>query len=628
MNKTQPKDIKLVSVYCGELCESNECTSETINLVNWKVNGIQENITVGLGSFVVNPHSLSDRIIDLLQIAAYVFCADRLTNRGERRSVNNAAWARSFKFNIPVIDIDFWCRTDVQNKLNAALKYMTGDRMYSFVFTKTKMDALEKERAQQSLFSKEYLSPNEAEKTDIMLFSGGLDSLAGAIERLSEYPERKICLVSHKSNNVVMNIQKNIIDYLQKTYGKRVLSYGFECHNKKLAPSKEETQRTRIFLFTAIAFAICNCYEKKELYIYENGVTSLNFPKQTDVFNARASRTTHPKTIGLLKEFYELFDPSFQIITPYYNKTKTEIVVLFKKYHQEKILSSAVSCSSSRNRPVTMPHCGCCSQCIDRIFAVYAAGLQEYDAQYSEDIIMEISDDETTQRVYNTLRLAAGEKIADAYELMERYPTEVMDIIEYWPSRSGNPDDSLMEIYDLYCRFADSIIKAAKKIQFYREDISVEPHKPSILSILADRSYLQTPFLRRVCEIDDLLRKAIPLTFQREQPTSENDFNDKIQGILVGHGAFSREYPSLKFGQTEYKADHAEAGLMIESKYIRANTSPSVALKGITNDMVQIPEEYGILFIVYDPHRSIIDDDNYISSLEQKRANCYVRIYR
>lgn len=61
-----------------------------------------------------------------------------------------------------------------------------------------------------------------------------------------------------------------------------------------------------MFLFSAIAFSLCNYYGKHSFYVYENGITSMNLPKQADVINARASRTTHPKTLGLLRKFYKL----------------------------------------------------------------------------------------------------------------------------------------------------------------------------------------------------------------------------------------------------------------------------------------------------------------------------------
>lgn len=617
---------KNIIVNCGEICQSENCTSDEINLLNHDENGLMANIIVGYNRFIEYPYILSARILDLLQIASYIFCADRLSNRGERNSVDNESWARSFELFIPVSDITFWSREDVKSKLNYILTFMTGDRRYDFTFYKAAHNALDYENIQTSLFTEKYISIDEADATDIMLFSGGLDSLAGAIERLNEYPKRHLCLVSHKSNNSVIHTQNAIVEHLIKRYGGRIQQYGFSCHNKKVTPSREETQRTRMFLFTAIAFAICNYYKKEEFFIYENGITSLNLPKQADVFNARASRTTHPKTIGLLQEFYKMFDPNFRIITPYYNKTKAEIMDAFSDYNEKNIISSAVSCSSTRNKPLAEPHCGCCSQCIDRRFAVYAAGLQDYDAQYSDDIIYNIPNSETTQRVYNTLRLAAGETVKSANDLLEKYPTEVMSILEYWPG--DNPEDKLYEVYDLFCRFGDSVMKACKAIQFYCENLSKPQNKDSLLGIIADRKYLETPMSIRVSEIDAILGRAIPLAFQGKQPSDENDFNDKVESILSSHGNFTREYPIIKFGISAYKADHAQDNLLIESKYIRGNTTPSVALKGINNDILQIPKDFGVLFVVYDPERSISNDSEYIDSFEKARSSCYVKIYR
>lgn len=130
-----------------------------------------------------------------------------------------------------------------------------------------------------------------------------------------------------------------------------MIPYGFECHNKKKLSSIEETQRTRMFLFASIAYAICNCFNKDKFFVYENGITSINLPSQGDVLNARASRTTHPKTIGLLKKFLRFFNEKFDIITPYCLKTKEDIFDVFKKYDEKEILSSSISCSSSRSQP-------------------------------------------------------------------------------------------------------------------------------------------------------------------------------------------------------------------------------------------------------------------------------------
>jgi len=616
----------VIPVYCGELCDSNLCNSSVIHILNRNIKDVSANITVGFGKFVHNPENLPPRILDLLQIAAYVFCADRLVYRGERTSINNSAWARSFEFHIPVLDIDFWSNSKVSIKLGEMLKFMTGDRQYKFSFGKATVSPIEDEAVQLSLFSNEYATIDEADITDVMLFSGGLDSLAGAIQRLNDYPKRKLCLVSHKSNHTTTHTQDIIVNYLQKNYYNRAIKYGFECHNKKNAPSREETQRTRMFLFSSIAFAICNCYKKEEFFVYENGITSINLPKQVDVINARASRTTHPKTIGLIREFFRLFDKNFDIKEPYYNQSKADILEVFRTYHEENIISSSVSCSRTRNKPQTT-HCGCCSQCIDRIFASYASSLNEYDVIYADDFIKHIPNQETKHRLYNTLRLASAETAIGKNEFLQKYPDELMEVINYWSE--DNPDNSLEEIYQLYCRWGDSVLKAAKAMQLKFDDLSIAYDKNSFLKMIAQRQYLSSPVQIRVNEIDSLLREAIPITFQSQKPKNENDFNDKVQGLLSINGSFSREYPVMQFGETAYKPDHAQDRLVIESKYLRTNTTPSVASEGIAADIVKIPSTVaGILFVVYDPERKIVKDDVFINSFTDKRDSCYVRIYR
>ncbi len=44
-----------------------------------------------------------------------------------------------------------------------------------------------------------------------------------------------------------------------------------------------------------------------------------------------------------------------------------------------ELLAETNSCSHTRGRPAETPHCGYCSQCVDRRFGAIAAGLQEYD---------------------------------------------------------------------------------------------------------------------------------------------------------------------------------------------------------------------------------------------------------
>jgi hypothetical protein len=624
MTKASPK---LVKVFCGELCNTTKCTSTELNLLNRNINELETNITIGYDKFVKDPENLSPRILDLLQIAAHVFCADRLINRGGRDSLGNEAWGRSFEFHIPVLDYEFWSNQPLQNALSEALVFMTGDRKYSFVFEQSALGHLPKtEYKQLSIFNDEIEYIDGSGDVDVLLFSGGLDSLSGMVERLNILPNNRLLVVSHKANNHVTHTQQKIVEYLQNRYKNRLLHYGFECHNRKMQ-SKEETQRTRMFLFSSIAFAICNCADKHSFYIYENGITSINLPTQTDVINARASRTTHPKTLGLMRKVFNFFDADFDIIAPYYDKTKEDIFKIFETYDEKNLLKSSVSCSSTRKKPGMFNHCGCCSQCIDRHFAAYASGLDEYDVDYTDDFITKIPDDETRQRLWQTLRLASAENLQTMENLFKNYPDEMVDIVEYW--HCDNYEDSLAEIHLLFSRYGDSIMRAAKAMQAKHDNLSVPIAEDSLLSMLSSREYLKTPMQIRTEEIDKVLRISIPQLFHSVKPQDENDFNDKVQGVLSAAGSnFTREYPVLKFGISSYRADLSDDALIIESKYLRGKTPPSVATEGIAADITKIPQALGVLFVVYDPERKIVNDAEFCRSFEKQRRSCFVRIYR
>lgn len=620
----------VINVNCGEICTTDRCTASEINLLHSDIGDMKANIRIGYEKFVNNPDDLPKRILDLLQIAAYVFCGDRMANRGSRESVNNSSWARSFEFHIPVLDIEFWDCDKTKKALNNALSFMTGDRSFSFVFTETNKNPAEVKNKQLSMFADEYNDFKEAQETDVMLFSGGLDSLAGAVQRLNVESDRSLCVVSHKSSKTVTHTQNALISALNDKYSNRIKKYGFECCNKNGLKSKEETQRTRMFLFSAIAFSLCNCYKKHEFYVYENGITSINLAKQADVINARASRTTHPKTLGLLNEFYRLLDPDFNIIAPYYNQTKAEIMEVFRTYSEENIITSSVSCSSSRKKAGAVPHCGCCSQCIDRRFSIFAAGLEDYDAEYANDFINEFPNNdknETKQRIYITMYLAHLEEISTLHDFISKFPSDVTDLIEYWQG-IDNADDKLDEIYSLVCRYGKSVIKAATAMRNKYDNLNREININSLLGIISGRKYMKTPCFNRVEEIDSILNQTLPVIFQREKPKSENDFNDKVQGLLSMHDEFTREYPVLIFGLTSYKADHANGDLIIECKYIRDNTTPSVASEGIAADITKVDNEYGIMFAVYDPYGRITDISKFSLTFEAKRNDCYVRVYK
>src|SRR5882762_450975 len=85
----------------------------------------QPNIRIELPSFVEQLLHIPPRLLDILEIAAYVYCADRSSHRGDKSAVEYHSWSRDFSFHIKVRDFDFWSQPEVGEKLNAALSFLS-----------------------------------------------------------------------------------------------------------------------------------------------------------------------------------------------------------------------------------------------------------------------------------------------------------------------------------------------------------------------------------------------------------------------------------------------------------------------------------------------------------------------
>ena len=81
-------------------------------------------------------------------------------------------------------------------------------------------------------------------------------------------------------------------------------------------------------------------------------------------------------------------DSVFVVETPFLWKTKTDIIQSIKKAGQTELIKHTVSCSHVFAMTKLHTHCGCCSQCIDRRLAIFAAEGVEYDPDemYKVDI--------------------------------------------------------------------------------------------------------------------------------------------------------------------------------------------------------------------------------------------------
>lgn len=67
--------------------------------------------------------NVPDLLIDLLEVAAYVYCADQRLVRGSDKLTNfGESWRRSLRFSIPVRQLETWQDPDVQEILADTLR--------------------------------------------------------------------------------------------------------------------------------------------------------------------------------------------------------------------------------------------------------------------------------------------------------------------------------------------------------------------------------------------------------------------------------------------------------------------------------------------------------------------------
>ncbi len=583
------------------------------------------NVKVSMPNFVRSVNYVPDRLLDLLEIAVYVFLADRSTPRGSRSSVKYESWARSMHFAIRVRDFEFWSKPSVGSKLAEALCFMSGDQDYSFAFQPGHSTL------PTSLFDSEEFKDRAQSTNGVVLFSGGLDSLGGVVERL-ETTSEQLLLVSHRSGPSIKRTQDKLVEALKSRYPDRLAHYKFDCSLSGVK-AREETQRTRSFLYTSIAYALSSVLSTdKRFSIYENGITSINFPKRQDMGNSRTSRTTHPKTIALLRDFFrEVEGADVEVSTPYLWKTKTDVFGVLEQFGQKDLITSSVSCGSTRrNLGRITTHCGGCSQCVDRRLGAYGAKLNGTDEGgiYAFDFIQERPEGEDRTTLVDYVRQARDFDDWNEDHFYEQKMPDLIDLTEYLPDMLEN--DAVDQVWNLCKRHGEQVMGALKRIQLVHDDLAHDVPKGSLLQLINDREYLKEPVLRLASDICKRLSNSIPLLFQRHRPTNENDLNDKVSGVLRDESdRFDREYPAAKFASARVVADHSLNGtnLLIESKYIRGNTSPSVATEGISADLTKYPLECHILFFVYDPEQSIRDVEEYKAGIENK-GRCTVCVVR
>ncbi|MEL7469613.1 MAG: 7-cyano-7-deazaguanine synthase [Pseudomonadota bacterium] len=371
--------------------------------------------------------SVDPILTDLLEVAGYVYATDTVVSRGgltQRRMGED--WRRKFHLSIPVRELDIWTREDIKAALEDVLSFVSEDN-WRFTFR----------QAELAPEPKEYLNLAETEETaptSVMLFSGGLDSFAGALDEVLSRGER-VALVTHGSGTKLAPIQKKLVAYLRQQTSAPSVQHIPVTAQVRAGETKEETHRSRSFLFAALGVATARCFGLDRIHFFENGVVSMNLPLGSHVVGARATRSTHPQTLaGFSKFFTALLGSPMSVDNPFFWKTKAEVIDVLRQHEAQGMIRHTFSCAHVREITRQHTHCGRCSQCVDRRLSMLAAGLAHEDpvVDYKTDLLAEpITDTQDRELALAYVRAARRYRELDERSFLVNFPevTRAMDAL-------------------------------------------------------------------------------------------------------------------------------------------------------------------------------------------------------
>lgn len=313
---------------------------------------------------------------DFFLVSAIVYGADNLLSRA---IYSNDGWTRDIEVEFPVKNLDVW--RGKEEKLKQILDFLTGDN-WGVSFREIEDISLFQPRTNRRRIP--YYEKDTIKS--VSLFSGGLDSLIGVIDKLEMLTNNdRILLVSHfdskspgPNGDQIKLLRHLTIQYPNKIYWVQ----------SKLALSRKDVEGNSVnvennYRSRSLFFIGLGCYLSPidELIIPENGTISINYPLTPSRVSSLSTRTTHPYVLKNTQELLAGLGLPTRISNPYTFKTKGEMLVeCTNQTFIQRIFQDSVSCGKRGRKQnwevkTGIQECGICMPCIYRRAALNKAGL-------------------------------------------------------------------------------------------------------------------------------------------------------------------------------------------------------------------------------------------------------------
>src|SRR5229473_8548403 len=206
---------------------------------------VKRRLDISLEEFVALFGVPETLICDFLLVASIVYTIDKSVSR----SHSEDRWTRHFEVRIPVNDPKRWNR--IASQLNATLSFLSGDTWDISFRTPGSALFVAPKKGVPTLPQKASRNPG---RNAVSLFSGGLDSLAGAIDLLENDHSIRVVLVGHFDHGGPGAQQRRLFTPIKDKFGARAQLLQMKVGHRP-SGALEPSSRCRSFLFIALGIS-------------------------------------------------------------------------------------------------------------------------------------------------------------------------------------------------------------------------------------------------------------------------------------------------------------------------------------------------------------------------------------
>ncbi|EMS83696.1 hypothetical protein [Leptospira noguchii] len=315
-----------------------------------------------------------DLSLDLCNIIGLISTIERLIPRREIYKIH---------ISLPILSLERWQDSEIIDELKIIISQFTiNDYIFDF-YSPVKVSARMRDQIVMEL----------GDKAEVSLWSGGLDSLSGFLNRYLENPNKEYVLVGFGFQKCAFGKQRNLHKKINKLFPNAKIERYRVFHDIAGAPKKypNPSFRMRGLLFLVEGLYASTLFCSDTLYLHENGIGAFNIPFPGSGHWDR-SLTANPAILSIVSKFYsKLIGSKRKIINPFLFFTKGEMckVFILDTLKFSNILELSSSCDSNHRQKDKPGQCGYCSSCLLRRQGILNTGLEDptrYSYPYLNDV--------------------------------------------------------------------------------------------------------------------------------------------------------------------------------------------------------------------------------------------------